>query len=153
MHSRQAGFTIIELAIVVAIVSILASIAMPTLTFAQYKARRSEAALNIRGIAATQVAYHASNDAYVVEAPLNPGTALSRQQRSWDNTLPGWSDLGYSPDGAVRCNYATASYDGGSWFRVDAECDIDQDGKPLDIRWFSDESPAPGWVDLYPERF
>ncbi len=152
MHRTRSGFTLVELMIVVAIIGILASIAIPNFVEMQYRAKRSEPMINLSGIATAETAYEAANDAFV-ECENNPGAPLTKKQNTWDTTLSGWSDLGWLPDGAVRCNYKVSVFGSGSWFRADATCDMDNDNSSAIIRYYSEESGQEGFSDLYPTRF
>ncbi len=61
---HQSGFTLIELMIVVAIVSILATLALPRFQVFQAKAKRSEATYNLGVIYKLQEAYRIENGQY-----------------------------------------------------------------------------------------
>ena len=65
---RERGFTLIELMIVVAIVGILASIAIPNFIHMQTRARRSEVFVNVKGIAVAESAYYQLYDDFVSQA-------------------------------------------------------------------------------------
>ena len=118
--------------IVVAIIGILAAIAVPAFTLSQLKAKKAEAFSVVSGIGDAEVAYMTANDAWI-EGASNPGGALTKVARSWDTTKTGWKDLGFSPDGPVRCSYVTACQggSGGSctganvYIKVTATCDVD----------------------------
>jgi prepilin-type N-terminal cleavage/methylation domain-containing protein len=147
------GFTLVELMIVVAIIGILASIAVPNFNQAILRARRSEAKLNINGIVTAEEAYHASFDMFQ-HADNNPGTSLTKQARDWDTTVYGWYELGYAPAGQVRCNYIVEQFGSSPiWYRASATCDVDDDNQTAYIRFYSHDGTTPGWVDLYPFRY
>lgn len=61
---KQAGFTLIELMIVVAIIGILAAIAIPNFMSYQCKAKQAEAKSNLGNIRTAQEAYFAEYDTY-----------------------------------------------------------------------------------------
>ena len=148
----RRGFTLVELMTVVAIVSVLSALTMTEYRYFHYKVKRQEAYLILDAVVSTQYAYNASHDQFVTAAP-NPGGTLLSQSRSWDHSMAGWTELGYSPDGAVRCSYETLPQDGGAWFRAEATCDVDQNTQLAIIRFDSDTAPTPGWSDLYPTRY
>ena len=150
----QEGFSLIELMIVIAIIGILAAIAIPNFMEMQYRTKRAEVNVNIDGITTAQYAYHASFDVYVDSAGSNPGSPLNKRAKPFDASADNWSDLGWMPDGDVRCTYATNSYGSGDYyFRTDGTCDIDDDNLSAVVRFYSHEAPKPGWNDLYPMRF
>lgn len=62
--SSDEGFTLLELAVVVAIIGILAAIAIPTYMGIQKRAARSEAKSNIQAISVVLEGYMAENNNY-----------------------------------------------------------------------------------------
>ena len=149
----RAAFTLVELMIAVAIIGILASIAMPRFQEAQLRAKRAEPLINLAGIGDAEEAYAMANDEYVQTA-TTPGSALTKKARAWPAGDADWGKLGWSPDGEVRCNYKASVFGGGTWFRADATCDIDDDNKTATIRYYGAQgSLTPYFYDLYPDRF
>jgi len=59
-RARQAGFSLVELLIVVAIILIIAAIAIPNLLRARIAANEASAASSVRRIATAEVAYNAA---------------------------------------------------------------------------------------------
>ena len=60
----EAGFSLTELMIVVAIIGILASLAIPRFQMFQAKARQSEARSNLTHIYTLQISYQGDNDTF-----------------------------------------------------------------------------------------
>ena len=61
---KQAGFSLVELMVVVAIIGLISSIALPNLQTYARRSRRSEAFLNLSGIYKAQKLHHTETGAY-----------------------------------------------------------------------------------------
>jgi prepilin-type N-terminal cleavage/methylation domain-containing protein len=61
----QAGFSLVELMVVVAIIAVLAAIAVPRFQMFQAKAKQAEAKQNLSFIYTLEQSYQADNDTYV----------------------------------------------------------------------------------------
>src|SRR4051812_38616194 len=79
-----SGFTLIELMIIVAIIGILASIAIPNFIKFQAKSKQSEAKTNLKAVFTAEKAYYGEKDAY--------------------NTSFG--SIGFQPESGNRYNYS-----------------------------------------------
>ena len=75
MNSKIKGFTLVELMIVLAIIGILASVAMPSYQQYMYKARRADAQDALTTMAAAQQRYYSNNQyVYTDDETLIGGT-------------------------------------------------------------------------------
>ena len=109
--ARSSGFTLIELMIVVAIIGILASVAIPSFLKYQLTSKRAEAFVNLGALASTQKSYYAEYSQYVGVLPeplggtgLPPGK-LKRDSSSIDGAF---ELVGWVPEGDVFFDYDTA---------------------------------------------
>ncbi|MDJ0847064.1 MAG: prepilin-type N-terminal cleavage/methylation domain-containing protein [Myxococcota bacterium] len=123
-RSRR-GFTLIEIMVVVAVVAVLASAAIPQFKRSLYKSRRTEALYGLRAIHDLQLDYYAEHQEYAdtfakLGEPLDSGTINAAGAFVGDQytfTLDTW-DL----DGRQNANY-----------RATATGDIDPSDATLDI--------------------
>lgn len=70
MTKQQSGFSLVELMVVVAIIGILATIAVPKFKVFQAKARQAEAKTTLAHIYTLEQAYFGDNDKYAVLAKV-----------------------------------------------------------------------------------
>ena len=133
---RSEGFTLIELMIVVAIIGLLASIAIPSFSSYQNRARRSESFTNLGSLAKSQKAFFAEYGVFV-GAEMVPSTITGvdpgPQRRDSDVVGTEFYTIGWLPEGNIFFDYDTntggfASCACTSCFTSTAYGDVDGDG-------------------------
>ena len=97
---KRAGFTLIELMIVVAIIALLTAISIPTYNRFVAKSKRTEAYVNLHAIYAAQKAYWAEHGKYSTQLAGTGGI--------------GWKPEGYHGGGADESFYYTYGFSSGS---------------------------------------
>jgi type IV pilus assembly protein PilA len=90
---NQGGFTLIELMLVVAIISIMSAIAIPNLISYVAKSRQAEAQMNLGGVYTDEMAYFSGNDTYS-DSFNNIGFGLAGGSKYYDYTITAPGDWG-----------------------------------------------------------
>jgi type IV pilus assembly protein PilA len=131
MRRHTAGFTLIELMIVVAIIGILAAIAIPNFLKFQAKSKQAEAKVNLSGIFVAQSSYFSTNDTYASFTDIgfysSEAAARLYTYRDGVEVQPGKNGaeaysgaavVGYTADGFTATAAGTISNTGlvDSWF-------------------------------------
>jgi len=111
--NSKAGFTLVELVIVVGIVGLLAAIAIPNFLSYQARSRRSEAYVNLAAVSRIQSTFYAERGEFF-EAGSWPdfvslyGGDLSARKMTWDAASEAaYAELGWQPEGQVYYVYDT----------------------------------------------
>ncbi len=125
-RGTTAGFTIIEVMIVLAIFGILAAIAVPNFIEMQYRAKRAEVPSNMDGIKTAMLAYESAYGHLVAESAPQPDGTPGKYSRRW-RTGSQFDAIGWYPDGEVRGSYSITTATPGD-FLVRGVCDVDGDG-------------------------
>ncbi|MCA9530065.1 MAG: prepilin-type N-terminal cleavage/methylation domain-containing protein [Myxococcales bacterium] len=148
-----AGFSLIELMVVVIIVGVLAALAVPTFVNYIYKSRMSEATNFLGDIRQKQENYRSEFGQYAnVGATWTPTGTPGTGKMAWPApaSIPEWTQLGAHPDGPVRFQYRTEAGDPGTamaggcatgttgnstdfWFMAQAQGDLDADGTMVTV--------------------
>ncbi|MFO0607689.1 MAG: prepilin-type N-terminal cleavage/methylation domain-containing protein [Polyangiales bacterium] len=140
MKRLVAGFTLVELMIVVVILGILAAVAIPAFTRYVKRSKTSEAAGNIAKIYQGELTYYQGAlergySSFVNEPTLtpgsNPGSAKFPASIAAWNTDTDWTAIGFSLDSAHYYAYAspgtTTATNGANAFTSYAVGDLDGD--------------------------
>jgi prepilin-type N-terminal cleavage/methylation domain-containing protein len=147
---REAGFTIIEILIVVAIVAILTTIVLPVYEMFSRRAEATEALYHIRTISTHQRSHKVTDATYLVLQKNPPGDPPAHYQ-AWGNPGGNWDILGYSLHKKIRYQYSAEAGDTGNIatsFKITAKTDFDGQGHPYDT-WELDSDKKLVHVDKY----
>jgi len=151
---RRAGFSIIELMLVVAMIGILSVIAIPQFKIYQLKARRTEAYTNLNAMAKAQKSYFAEWSDYVDSLPVPNATPTETKQDATAVTTA-FGVVGWSPESDVFYVYDSGSngYLGQSCcatcFTAGAWGDLDGDGTKGALMYYAGP-PGTAAGDLCP---
>jgi prepilin-type N-terminal cleavage/methylation domain-containing protein len=129
MNRRIAprGFTLIEMMMVVAIIGILASIALPNFANAQARAKKAERDVMIDSLARGVQAYVARNGGFPPNPPTwNPAVAPGTTPRALDIAMVGWREIELHVEGSVYYQYRFVTPDPATLI-VTGQGDLDGD--------------------------
>jgi len=125
---RSSGFSLIEIMVVVVIIGILSTVAIPQFLTYQLRSKSAEAKTNLGVIRVLEHTYYSEQDTFVAvapEPPVVPGSSPSAFDPS-----AGFAPLGFRPEGRVFFSYGVAVSADGVGYTTDAAADIDGDGFP-----------------------
>ena len=127
MLARQAGLTLVELMVVVAVMAVLASIAYPLYTNQVQKTRRADAKIALQNVALAQERFYTINGRYTANLSSLQVSAAIRDDSTSDE---GYYDIALSVTGSDNEQFTvTASKKGAQASDNDcAEFVIDQLG-------------------------
>lgn len=150
----RAGYTLIELMIVVAIIGVLAAVAVPGFMSQMHRSRTTEAFSMIGEIREAQDSYYATFSQYCAPPGPNPATyGAAGALQAFRPGEPGWDQLGVSPEGLVRFRYRVLAGPPGTqppgipgfsgadhWYVIQVDGDLDGDGQVVAFEAYSDHS-------------
>jgi prepilin-type N-terminal cleavage/methylation domain-containing protein len=121
------GFTLLELMVVVAVIGVLATIAMPLLSRYQLRSKTAEGKTNLAAIRVLEEGFYSEYETYR-SANAEPAAIPGALAAHFDGVNSDFGDLGFEPEGRVYFSYGVAVSADGSGFTADAAADIDADG-------------------------
>jgi prepilin-type N-terminal cleavage/methylation domain-containing protein len=159
-NTRRDGFTLVELMIVVAIIGIITTIAIPAFSRFQLRAKRAEAYTNLEGIAKGEKGYAAEFGIYVTTNGTFPGPLPSVSKRQWDApSATAFAQVGWKPEGSVYFDYGVNvdNCPAADCFTAEAYGDLDGDGLMSVLSYVQPSSagvwasePLAGFAPLFP---
>ena len=114
MKRNEAGFSLVELMIVVGIIGILASLAVPKMQVFMAKARQSEAKGKLHTVHSLQMAYFVENSAYGTAAQIGLSTTAGANDKYGAPTITANTATAFTAQVASTvaiCSGATATGD------------------------------------------
>jgi len=124
-NAASRAFTLLELAFVLGILSVLTAAAIPGFQSLLLRSRAAEAREVLEVLAHAELAHFRDKGAFVA-CPAEPPAVPSGVRGTFDGTREGWRSLGFKPDGALRFQYEVRLVDGG--YLAIARGDLDGDG-------------------------
>ena len=151
-NRREGGFTLVELMIVVAIIGVITSVAIPNFMTYQARSRRSEAFANLSAIGRVQKTYYATKGEFFDSTLPRPDYTLpaygglGAHKMRWDaDSEAGWGGLGWQPDGSVWYSYqSNVCCADGLCFTASAYGDVDDDGFPSALMYVQPQVDSAG---------
>src|SRR5688500_17754853 len=98
---KKRGFTMVELAFVVAVIGLLVALTVPAFMGSVRRTQMAEAQIALEEIATAQLAYRRDHGVFLACAPSSPAIPRGVAVR-FDERAAGWREIGYEVEGPVR---------------------------------------------------
>jgi prepilin-type N-terminal cleavage/methylation domain-containing protein len=129
---KHRGFTLIELMIVVAIIGLLATVAIPEFQNFMLRTKKAERDAMITSLMRTVNDYWSANNSLpggdTPDLPQNPPEPPDGTPRAFSKTTGQWIALGWTPDGQLRYRY-DVTRPSATELQVTAKADLDHNGQ------------------------
>jgi type IV pilus assembly protein PilA len=146
LHTPKAGFTLIELMVVVAIIGILAAIAIPNFMLFQLRSKAAESKTNLAAIRTAEEGHFAELGSYVAAA-AHGNTTFATTKQPWGVGNAGFQQLGWAPEGDVYFSYTIVT-NGPVNTEWAASALADLDGDIVNLSAFGYIHPIPGNLNV-----
>jgi len=161
-NRRWGGFTLVELMIVLLLIALIASMAIPEFTNMVIRTKQSERDITMRAIQAAMVELIAQNEKFPndlgsgaseILCDYDPPLPITGAKKQWVRGQPGWSSISWEPTSFVYFHYFAYGYSspGLSYFYVIAASDLNANGIPgyKETWWQRDTSGIWNiWLDI-----
>ena len=124
---KPKGFTLIELLLVIAVMGILVTLAVPGYQAIVYRSRAAEPRVMLPAIANAELAYYRDHGKYLAADFSTSDGLVPRLPVAFDVTRAGWKELGLRADGFLRYRYQVVLTKDS--FTAIANGDLDANGK------------------------
>ena len=151
---NKAGFTLVELMVVVALIGVLSAVAIPSFLTYQARSRRAEAYANLAAIAKAQKSFVATRNVFYDTGNTYPDPApyggLGINQMTWDALAESkFGELGWAPEGDVYYSYMSHVCCADELcFTASAYGDVDGDGAVAAVMFVHPRRAADGSVTV-----